>query len=166
MMFHYLITGPFILWLFAAATLVLSFLGTPIPSPYWWFSSATCALLGIWLNVRRPTAEQRRQQRKVECQAALKTIRHEVRNFNQIVDAQKKGQTLEGLRQKAVEVYSFELTSEALVTLRRYWRYRRLVDAALREIRHNSGCDLKDMKVEPLLNVLASLERRLVSEVS
>jgi len=102
----------------------------------------------------------------VECQAALKTIRHEVRNFNQIVDAQKKGQTLEGLRQKAVEVYSFELTSEALVTLRRYWRYRRLVDAALREIRHNSGCDLKDMKVEPLLNVLASLERRLVSEVS
>ena len=165
-MSRYVLTAPLIAFGFAATALVLSFLGTSIPSVYWWFTSAICGLLGIWLSIRKGNFEQQKEQRHKDCDNALKTIHQEIGNFKQIIQAQKAGQSFVGLHKKAVEIDSFEKAAESLSMLTHYWRYWWLASKGLREIHQNQGRELGLMKMEALIRTLTSLERRLTSECS
>jgi hypothetical protein len=123
-------------------------------------------VLAVWLPARKKKKEQQQTRRNHDCLLALNTIRQELGNFDQIAQARRSGDTFSGLHKRAVEVYSFEKTADVLVLLKKYLRYRWLAIDGLREIQANKGKELNRMEIDRLLDVLASLEKKLVAELS
>lgn len=156
--------APLLLCLVSLVCVVLCLYDTAVPSPVWWFSSATCGLLGLFLISRKEKHEQARNIRLEVCKDALSVIQNEVPNFEQIIRAKTTGRIFRDLHQKAVEVYSFNDTRDALLKLQRYWRYRNLCRRALNEVAVNDSLDSGNKEVERLLQLLAALERKLMQE--
>lgn len=104
------------------------------------------------------------KRRKKDFEEALKTIRHEQSNFQQIADAQVEGREFGGYHQRAVEVYSYEKTLEALTSISEYFTFNRIAKRAIREVESNQGRDLSGMNVQPLQHLLTQIEEKLERE--
>ena len=156
--------APTVLWCISAIFLGLSLFDHNVPSQYWWFATASCMLLSVIVTYRATHHEARKLDRQQRCKSALKTLQHELRNFEQIIDAQASGRTFSGLHQKAVEVYSFENAAEALGTIKNLWKYRKLSKAAKHEIEMNQKRSLGEMQIQKLLALLTTLVSKLEQE--
>lgn len=152
--------------LFAAAGLVLEQnFDTRVGTWMWRIGASLIPLALAIMEWVVPSHDIVKAKRANACRTALDRIEKKRSNFAQIQEAQRTGRQLTGAHHDAVAVTSYRLTEEAMRPLRRYWKYWRPVNAALREIKRNRGKRLDAMRVGRLIQILSGLAKKLQKEV-
>ncbi|MFT5324187.1 MAG: hypothetical protein ACI8P0_002047 [Planctomycetaceae bacterium] len=137
-------------------------------------ASATTGLVGAligaierwvdWLNPLLNQQQPDRQERMGHCRAALRQIKKDLKNFRSIAE-DRVGKYSGQPHQDAVEVDSFVCVRREISLLTAYRKYRRLVDACVREIDNNKGKTRSEMDVVRLVKLISELESRLKKEL-
>lgn len=154
-----------IAFLFAAGLLLAWWITGIAPSPLSWIGNAFIFLIGEVLKFVIPQRRAAHSRRLSDLKGFRTVLQKERTNFEQIRDAQETGRTFSGLHQKAVEVYSFELSGGAFVGLKTYRRYRKLARTGLSQVANNQGRPLCEMDVVPLLHTIDRLLNRVDDEL-
>ena len=162
---------PFTIWTRLVALLYALFLGVvywqcgSISPVFWWIGAAFIGFIETYVGWWIPVLSAQKRKRKSILEDARQVIVSERKNFGQIQNAQENGKSFSGRHQKAVEVFSFEITGQAMDQLAQYRIYRKPARRAVREIQINQGKKLDDMNVAELQEVLDILLLKLNAEL-